>query len=106
MVQGGGQYSAPRGGPVDMLMHLFYHEDSSGVCDDCGVVPPPLPTLMVERRCATTTVVRPMIMRFRASCTMRSDSVSCSRGGGWVSRVASGGRVIWNRGCPFYLSDL
>ena len=58
----------PRGfQSICSCMHLFYHEDSSGVCDGCGVVPPPLPTLMVERRCATTTVVRPMIMRFRAS---------------------------------------
>ena len=33
--------------------------------------------MMVERRCATTTVVRPTIIRLRASWTIRSDSVSC-----------------------------
>mmetsp|Transcript_6020 Transcript_6020/g.16038 ORF Transcript_6020/g.16038 Transcript_6020/m.16038 type:complete len:95 (+) Transcript_6020:2937-3221(+) len=31
---------------------------------------------MVDRRCATTTVVRPTIILFRASCTMRSLCVS------------------------------
>ena len=31
---------------------------------------------MVERRCATTMVVRPSMSRTRASCTSRSDSLS------------------------------
>jgi hypothetical protein len=39
-------------------------------------------TLMVESLCATTTVVRPTIMRLRASWTMRSDSVSFGVQGG------------------------